>query len=101
MVSDYYNHKALFSLVLLALVDAEYKLLLVNIGLSGSSSNTQNFNKSKLRKKMENDTLGLPVPEPLEEGGPDLHYFLQGEDVFALMLWMVKAYNRRQLTRRE
>ena len=33
--SEYFNYKAYFSLVLLALVDAEYKFLWVNLGASG------------------------------------------------------------------
>ena len=41
------------------------------------------------------------APKPLGEGGPDLHYFLLGTNPFALMLWMVKPYSRRQLTREE
>ena len=32
---------------------------------------------------------------------PNLHYFLLGDDTFALMPWMVKCYSRRQLTREE
>ena len=61
----------------------------------------QIFNFSKLRRKIENDTLGLPPPEPLGPGGPNLHYFLLGDDVFALMPRLVKPYSRRQLTREE
>ena len=34
-------------------------------------------------------------------GGPNLHYFLLGDDAFALMQWMVKPYIRRQFTREE
>ena len=30
-----------------------------------------------------------------------MHYFLLGDDVFALMPWMVKPYSRRQLTHEE
>ena len=30
-----------------------------------------------------------------------MHYFLLGDDDFALMLWLVKPYSRRQLTREE
>ena len=44
------------------------------------------------------------MPPPLElmgDGGPDLHYFLLGDDAFALIPWMVKPYSRRQLTREE
>ena len=54
-----------------------------------------------MREKIEHGSLGLPEPEPLTEGGPDLHYFLLGDDAFTLMPWMVKPYNRRQLAREE
>ena len=54
-----------------------------------------------MKRKIENGTLGLPPPEPLEPGGPDLHYFLLGDDAFVLMPWLVKPYSRRQLTREE
>ena len=44
--------------------------------------------------------MGIPTPEPLKEGVPDLHYFLLGDDAFALMPWFVKPYSR-QLSRKE
>ena len=69
-------------------------------GSSGSSSKAQIFNRSLLWEKIEDSSLGLPPPEPLE-GGPELHYFLLGEDAFALMCWMVKPYSQRQLVREE
>ena len=68
------------------------------MGSSGSSSDAQIFYRSNLR---ENGTLGLPPPEPLGEGGPNLHYFLLVDNTFVLMAWMVKSYSRRQLTRKE
>ena len=59
------------------------------------------FDCSKLKKKIEDGTLGLPAPEPLGEGGPDLRYFMLGDDKFAFMPWIVKPYSRRQPTREE
>ena len=100
-VSEYFNYKGYFSLVLLALVDADYRFLWVNVGASGSSSDAQIFNRSKLKRRIENGTLGLPPPEPLGPWGPELHYFLLGDDAFALMPWLMKLYSRRQLTREE
>ena len=50
---------------------------------------------------MEDDTLGLPPPEHLGDGVPDLHYFLQGDDTFALSPWLMKPYSRRQLKRED
>ena len=70
--SEYFNYKGYFSLVLLALVDAEYKFLWVKVGASGSSD-VQIFKCSKLQRRIENRTCGLPSPEPLGPGRPDLH----------------------------
>ena len=87
------NFKGFFSL--LALVDADYRFILVDVWLSGSSSDAQIFKCSKLRKKIKDGTLG-PL-EPLVEVGPDLYYFLLGDDALALMPCLVKPYSRRQL----
>ena len=83
--SEYFNYNGYFSLVLLALVNADYKFLWVNVGGSGSSSDAQIFNRSKPRRRIENGRLGLPPPEPLGPWGPNLHYFLLGDYAFALM----------------
>ena len=79
-------------MVLLALVDADYKFLWVNVR-ARSSSDAQIFNRSKLERRIENRTLELPPP--------NLHYFLLWDNAFALMPWLVKPYSRRQLTREE
>ena len=42
--SDYYNYKGFFSLVLLALVNTEYRIFWIDVGSSGSSSDAQIFN---------------------------------------------------------
>ena len=67
--SEYFNYKGYFSVVLLALVNADYKFLWVNVESSGSSSDAQIFNCSKLKRRIENGTLGIPPPEPLGPGG--------------------------------
>ena len=96
--SDYYNYKGFFSLVIV-LVDAEYRFLLIDCGLRGSSSDTHIFNRSNLMEKIEDGSF-----RHLNHWGerrPDLHYFLLGGDAFVLMSWIVKPYSRRQLTREE
>ena len=67
--SDYYNYKDFFSLVLLALVDAEYSFLWIGCVSSGSSSDAQIFNRGDMRKEIKDGTLGLPAPEPLGREG--------------------------------
>ena len=99
--SEYYNYKGFFSLVVLALVEAEYRFFWVDVWSSGSSSDAQIFNCSEVRDKVKDGTSGLPTPKPLGEGGPDLHCFLLADNPFALMPWMVKPYSRRQRIREE
>ena len=63
--SDYYKYKGFFSLVLLALVDAEYRFLWIVSGSNVSSSDAQIFNRGNLREKIEDDSLRFLAPEPL------------------------------------
>ena len=97
----YYNYKGFFSILLLALVDAECRFLWIDCVSSGSCSDAQIFNRGKLREEIGDGSLVLPAPEPLGEGGPDLHYFLLDDNAFTLMPWMVKPYSRGQLTKEE
>ena len=59
------------------------------------------INCSKMRKKIEDGFLGLPVSEPQGEGGPNLLCVLLGDNAFILIPWLVKRYSRKQLTRGE
>ena len=81
--SEYYNYTGFFPF---ADSPGQCRIhLFVCRWSSKSSSVAQIFNCSKLRKKIKDGTLGLPLPESLGEAGPDLHYFLIGDDTFAIM----------------
>ena len=58
--SLYYNYKGFFSVVLFALVDANYTFILADIGGTGFASDAQIYNESELKEKLEKVTLGLP-----------------------------------------
>ena len=47
--SLYYNYKGFHSIVLLALVDADYQFTWVDVGSNGSASDAQIFNQTELR----------------------------------------------------
>ena len=55
--TEYYNYRGFFFLVLLALVDAEYRFPWVNVGSSEFSSDEQILNCSKLKKNIKDGTL--------------------------------------------
>jgi len=91
--SLYYNYKGYCSIVLLALVDADYKFLWVNVGSPGSNSDCGIFNRSSLEPALREGTLGLPRPSPLPYDDRPIPYFMVGDDAFPLREYMVKPYS--------
>ena len=95
--SQYYNYKHFYSIVLFALVDADYKFIFADLGGTGSASDAQIYNDSELKELAESGSLGLPFPDPLPHDYQDVPYFFVGDDAFALRETMMKPYSKRNL----
>ena len=74
----YYNYKGFFSVVLMHLVDANYRFLWVDVGGDVAMSDGQIFNKSELKECLEDDSINFPDPDPLPYDDEDTPYFLLG-----------------------
>ena len=74
----YYNYKGFHSIVLLALVDGDYKFLWVEVGAAGSSSDARIFKHCNLRHKIEEGSIGFPESESLGIGGPKVNFSSSG-----------------------
>ena len=88
----YYN-KGFHSIILLALVDAKYKFLWVDVGTNGSSSDAQIFSDCDLYLGIIDGTLDVPDAEPLPGDDCDMPYFLIGDDAFSLRTWLMKPFS--------
>jgi len=63
--SDFFNYKSHFSIVLMALVDADYNFLYADVGCQGRISDWGVFKNTSLYKKLEANTLKLLPPKNL------------------------------------
>ncbi|CAN8013953.1 unnamed protein product [Ixodes persulcatus] len=63
--SMYFNYKGTYSIVLLAVVDSDYKFVVVDVGAYGKQSDGGVLKQSIFRKLLEEGRLGLPRDLPL------------------------------------
>ncbi|XP_063529063.1 uncharacterized protein LOC134749074 [Cydia strobilella] len=61
--SLFFNYKNYYSIVLLAIVDANCKFVAVDVGAYGKESDNGIFQKSSMGKKIMTSTFGIPPPK--------------------------------------
>lgn len=102
-------YKHCYSIILMALVDSDYKFIWADTGGIGHQSDAQIFNSSSLKEQFDNGTIGVPEVEAVErvaEGeehgdAKKLPYFMLGDDAFALRTYMMKPWAKRNMTKEE
>jgi hypothetical protein len=96
--STFFNYKHSFSIVLLGLVDYDYKFIYVNIGTQGRISDGGIFAASSLHHSLENKTLNIPHDSPLPGKNDPIPYFMIGDEAFPLRSYLMKPFPNRHLT---
>lgn len=95
--SLFYNYKGMHSIVLMALADADYKFLYINIGSIGRISDGDAFNTCSLATKLENNSLNIPKPRPLAGRNKAIPFVIVADDAFAMKPYIMKPYAFRNL----
>ena len=91
--SEYFNYKKFYSIVLLALVDSNYKFIWADIGARGAASDAQVWNDSDLQEGVNSGDVTFPPPDPLPNDTQDVPYFLIGKYLFFLyFITIFKCY---------
>lgn len=90
--SEFINYHSQFSIVLFALVDANYNFLFADIGCQGRISDGGVFSDTELCQKMKNNSLGLPEPVELPNRELKIPYFFAADSAFALGENIMKPY---------
>lgn len=92
--TEYYNYKGFFSIVLIGVVDANYKFIFADVGCQGRISDGGVFKNTIIYKKLENRTLDLPSPKPIQiPYCVDVPYMLLGDKAFSLNEYTMKPFD--------
>ena len=97
--SYYLNYKHYFSIVLLAIVDADYKFLLVDVGCNGRVADGGVYRNSKINSAFEENLLNVPDPKPLPGCSTVTPYMIVADDAFPLKTYIQKPYSQVGLTK--
>ena len=84
-ITPYYNYKGYFSIVLLAICDANYCFTLFDIGSYGSNNDSGVLANSEMGIRFATNDFNLPIAEKLNGCAyKPLPYFLLGDEIFPL-----------------
>lgn len=95
--SLYFNYKKTFSIVLLALVDANYRFIAVDIGSYGKNSDGGIFANSKLGKCLARDKLNVPGERKLPNTDTVMPHVIVGDEAFPLKSYLLRPYPKTQI----
>lgn len=95
--SEYFNYKKSFSIVLMALVDANYKFIMVDVGAYGKNSDGGILAHSEMGKRFEEKTLNVPNDTLLPGTAIEAPYVIIGDEAFPLKPYFLRPYPEKHL----
>ncbi|XP_055308267.1 putative nuclease HARBI1 [Sitodiplosis mosellana] len=97
--SAFFKHKDVHSIVLLAIVDAHYKFIALDVGSYGREGEAGIFLKSEMGKLINSGNFNIPPSAALPSTNIVLPNVILGDEAFALTDSMMKPYPRGQSLR--
>ena len=104
--TEFYNYKGFYSVVLLAIVDYDYKFIYIDVGCQGRISDGRVYNNSTLKEAILNNSFNLPPPKPLPileeadiiwDNDTTISFMFVADDAFPLSENIMKPYPQRNL----
>ena len=98
--STYFNYKGYFSMVLMAVADADGCFTVIDVGEFGRNSDGAVFRKSVIGQLLKQGKLNVPDPTPLpRDTNVELFpHYLVGDEAFPLLSYLMRPYPKRVLT---
>ncbi|KAK6181839.1 hypothetical protein SNE40_009621 [Patella caerulea] len=97
--SVFYNYKHFFSIVLMALVDADYQFIYVDVGCNGRISDGGVFAGSNLKGALDRRLANIPGKSPLKgDDTQEMSYHMLGDEAFPLREDLMKPFPFRNMS---
>ncbi|XP_030751380.1 uncharacterized protein LOC115878910 [Sitophilus oryzae] len=97
--SRYFNYKGYFSIVLMAIVNANYEFMLVDCGTNGRVSDGGAIHNTTFWELFQNNLLDISEPSSIPHTNTKYPYVFLGDDAFQMGNNFLKPYNREHATR--
>lgn len=82
----------------MALVDADYKFIFVDVGSEGKVGDAGVFYKCALSSRLQYNQLNIPPPENIPGMQHPMPYVIVADDAFPLKTYLMKPFQRRNLS---
>ncbi|XP_063788473.1 uncharacterized protein LOC134943713 [Pseudophryne corroboree] len=92
--SDYYNYKGYFSIVLMAVVNANYEFIFLDVEKNGRCSDGGSLKNTRFYDRLTTNSNHLP---PVEQTKHGLGFVFVADEAFALLEHIMKPYPQRVL----
>ncbi|XP_069588388.1 uncharacterized protein [Ranitomeya imitator] len=95
--SVFYNYKKYFSIILMAVADAHYKFVAIDVGAYGRTGDSRVLRTSQIGLQILRDGITLPAPQPLPGTTHPVPFVMVSDEAFPLMTNLLRPYPRRGL----
>uniref|UniRef100_A0A0A9XYF6 Putative nuclease HARBI1 n=1 Tax=Lygus hesperus TaxID=30085 RepID=A0A0A9XYF6_LYGHE len=95
--SMFYNYKHFFSIVLMAVADANYKFVMIDVGAYGKDSDGGVFANTLFYKDLESGKTILPSESTLPNSTLKAPYVFLGDEAFPLRTYLMRPFPAKQV----
>ena len=95
--SLFFNYKGFFSIVLMALADANYKFIYIHVGSYGRQSDGGVWAETDMKVDLEDGTANLPDKRPFPNDDEPMPFTIVADDAFPLKSYLMKPYPHKKL----
>lgn len=94
--SNFFNYKKYFSTILLAVCDAKYNFIYVDIGSYGAQSDGGVLKNSTFGRNLATGTLNIPKTKILPNTNDEVPTFFIGDEAFPLQINLLRPYSKKR-----